>query len=677
MGGQKMKKLKFKFVILVSVLCIVCLSVSMGISYYTSYNIVVQESKEKTIMSAHSYSEKINGWLLAKGEILDEMANDIEYFGNFEKEHLESYFMNKVSPEEGIQTLYAGFNDRRFINGDGWIPPQEWDCTGRPWYVSAVEKDGVIYTDPYVDANTGEMIISIAKPIKQNGNIVGVAGMDIFVTVLTDIVTNANISSVDTDISESYAFLLDNNNNFVVHKNEEFKPNKDMGLKNINDVNSGEFKELGKKIEQKKLNVEQMEDYDGVKKYFISTPVEANGWTFGFVIPLNEFKSPLSRLLYGFGIAVVVSLLLTIIYTAFRINGFINPILNIKKHTQLVANGDLTQKVEIKSQDEIGELGNSFNNMMDDIKSIVSGIYKTYKSAKDMSSNVIDNTSNVQRISGEISGATEQIATEAMELKGNINDTKEFLESFSTKIESISKRVNEINGNSDYAIKSVEKGLVKLNELHAIETEVGKQSERTYSIIDAFNKSAAGINSMTEVISNIAEQTNMLALNAAIEAARAGEMGKGFAVVADQVRKLADESSSAAREIETQVAGVKSEVENFEEVKITSIELDNKKKEINRDITVDFNSIEKNIKDIVNNIKNVYEQMTDIGAEKEEMNEIMKNISEISENSAAATEEVCAATENQENLLNQAVNDIRELINKIDELSHTVEKFKI
>ncbi|MFZ5351194.1 MAG: methyl-accepting chemotaxis protein [Bacillota bacterium] len=672
-----MKKLKTKFIVIVSVLCVACLLISGGISYFISYNVVLEEAKQKTIMASYSYSEKLNGWLLAQGEIIDEMVNDLEHFNNYDTDFLYKYFLGKQKPSPHIYCFYIGFSDKSAVFGDGWIPDPDYDVTTRPWYTAALETAGVVYTDPYVDATTGNMVITISRAVKRNGTIIGVAAADIFVNVLTDIVQAAEIKGFDKSANKSYAVLLDANNNFIVHLHDGYKPNKDEDLKNLGAVDDGKYKALADKLAKQKNITEVFKDYDGKEKYFISSPIESAGWTFAFIVPVDEFRKPLQALVSGFGLAIVLSLLTAILYTVFRVNGFINPILKLKQHTQHIANGDLTKKVDIKSKDEIGQLGKSFNDMTDDLKNIVGGIYETSQATKEKTKHVIQITGNVKTISTEISGATEQIAAEAMELKGNINTAKEFLESFTSKIDDVVQKVTEINNNSDHAIKSVDEGLSKLGVLHAIEGEVSQQAAKTYEIIEAFNHSASGINNMTAVISNIADQTNMLALNAAIEAARAGEMGKGFAVVAEQVRKLADESSKAAKEIEVLVETVKAEVQNFDTVKDKSIELDTRKKEVNSEITSDFKDIHKNIKEIVDSLRKVYEQMSSIDKDKIQMNRIMQNISEISENSAAATEEVSAATENQESLLTETIDEIQDLIARIDDLGKTVTKFKL
>lgn len=665
-----MKSLKLKVIIVVSLLCLFCLTIATGISYYMSYGIVLDEAKEKSELTASKYAEELNGWLLSQGKMIDEMVSDLEYYNNYDPQVLLKYFEAKQKPNPHIICFYAGFNDRQFISGDGWVPDADYDCTQRDWYKQAVAANKVIYTAPYLDATTKKMVITIAKPIVKDNQIIGVGAADIYVDILTKIVDSASAGA------GSYAFLVDADNNFIVHKNKDFMPTEDES-KNISTVANGQFKPLGDQISKRAVGVTELKDYDGKMKYFVYAPISETNWAVGFAIPTEVFKSPLSRLFGGFGLALAVSILLSILVSFAEASSLVNPILKLKKHMLVLANGDLTQKVDLKHKNEIGQLGRSFNAMVDDLKNIVRNIFTTYQAAREQSDGVINNSKVVQKISGEITMATQQIATEASELKDNINSGKEFLDSFTNKIDNIVQNVNLINRNSDTVIKSVGKGLKNLNELKDIEKDIDDQSNKTYAIIDAFNNSASSISSMTEVISSIADQTNMLALNAAIEAARAGESGKGFAVVADEVRKLADESSKAAQKIEELVAAVMNEVKNFEEVKQQSMLLDKNKNVISENIYAGFGDIEQTIMDTVNNIKTVFDQMSGIDTDKHQMSRIMKNISDISEGSAAATEEVSASAEEQQALIQRTLEQVVILVDKINELSVTVEKFKI
>ena len=665
-----MKSLKLKLIVFVCIISILSLSFSVGISYYMSHKILSKELTEKAVYKSNQYAEQLNGWLEGQGKMIDEMANDLQYYNDYDLQKLFAYFEGKQKPNPQIISFYMGFFDKQFISGDGWIPDADYDCTKRDWYVAALGTEGLAYTSPYLDITTNKMIITIAKQIKKDNQVYGVVAADIYVDYLTQIIQEAQSGN------NGYAFLLDADNNFISHPNPEFAPAEES-LKNISAVYDGKLKAIGEMISSRQTNVKVHKDYDGILKHMIISNIRVNNWTVGFAIPDSDFKSQLNALIIGFGIALAVSLIITIILALFVANSIVNPIKKLKNSINKLSNGDLTEKVAIKSKDEIGQLGSSFNNMTEELKNIIGSILATYKSAKDGSDKLTGNSKYVQSLSMEISNATEQLAGEAEDLASNINDGKTFINHFSDSIGEIVQSVNDIHGNSEKAILSVDKGLEDLNSLKAIENEIVEQTQTTFKMIDSFNNSAAGINEMTSVISGISEQTNMLALNAAIEAARAGEMGKGFAVVADEVRKLADQSASAALKIQELVKQVREEVAKFDKLKLKSQELNQKKGIISESIYADFNNIDERIKETVESIKATLIMTSSVDDNNKKMGTIIDSISGIAEGTAAATEEVTASAENQMNSLNQTFDEVQKLIGKINELSNQVDKFKI
>lgn len=164
-----MKSIKSKIVTIIAIVCIVSVALCSSISYYFSYKAIMAESTNKVSMASQKYSEMINGWLLTKAKLMDSMVVDFQYNNKYDQKNIYSYFQSQLKDNKDVIGMYVGFEDKKFISGNGWIPTKDYDCRQRDWYKEAVEKNGVIYSAPYIDKKFNSMVITVAKPIKKDG----------------------------------------------------------------------------------------------------------------------------------------------------------------------------------------------------------------------------------------------------------------------------------------------------------------------------------------------------------------------------------------------------------------------------------------------------------------------------------------------------------------------------
>ncbi|WP_406542679.1 cache domain-containing protein [Clostridium ljungdahlii] len=116
--------------------------------------------------------------------------------------------------------MYLGFKDKRYLDGTGWIPDKDFDCTQRYWYKDAVQKNKLVYSEPYLDELTKKMTVSISEPIVKNGEIIGVVSCDFKLNTIKIMLDKVK------PVNNSYTFLLDNKNDFIMHPNKDFQPTK-------------------------------------------------------------------------------------------------------------------------------------------------------------------------------------------------------------------------------------------------------------------------------------------------------------------------------------------------------------------------------------------------------------------------------------------------------------------
>jgi methyl-accepting chemotaxis protein len=373
-------------------------------------------------------------------------------------------------------------------------------------------------------------------------------------------------------------------------------------------------------------------------------------------------------------IAIILCLILSSILTS-RIT---NQILALKSKISDIAetDGDLTKQLEIKSSDEIGQTAEKFNLMLEKTRSTISEVgTSTLVLTKDVT-DIYKTTDTVCASINEISHAIDQIA------QGTLQVTNE--------IETASCSLNKIN---DHAKSTVEDMTDVIGQFEATELAIkeGKQivleqnnhmdgtMKITTAVLDSvriLKEKTSTINNIVQTISSISEQTNLLALNAAIEAARAGEQGKGFAVVADEVRKLAESSSIATKEILGHVSEINQAVEHsIENVNEAEQKIKLQDTLVHK-VEATFNTIFEKVIFVIDHTKNASSRMTDVTNQVGDLNNLILNISAVSEQTSAATQEALTSTQEQA-LGMENLNKMVDSLNLLSEnLKNTVQKFK-
>jgi methyl-accepting chemotaxis protein len=373
-------------------------------------------------------------------------------------------------------------------------------------------------------------------------------------------------------------------------------------------------------------------------------------------------------------ICLVVALFLSIII----IRSTVIPIRKVTDKLKEISqnDGDLTQRIEYSSRDEIGQLSSSFDMFMDKLQVIIKDVTSTSKliasSSIELRQAAEENTTSLNGIADtvvQIASSSSDGAAVTEETSASLVEIVKFSEATAE-----ASRNTLINGKT--AKKAAEDGTTKISEVVQAITEIADSSREVSIMINELDTSSKKIGDIINIITGISAQTNLLALNAAIEAASAGEAGRGFSVVADEIRKLADESNTAASEIANLVkenqsktlSAVKS-VSQVEGKVSTGV---NKASEVGESIE----SIMKNINDIVIQIGHIDNDNEQLAHNTKEIENVIGGVALTANQVAGATENITANIEEQLNTMSEIGDTIYKLSEVAEKLNGITSGFK-
>lgn len=376
---------------------------------------------------------------------------------------------------------------------------------------------------------------------------------------------------------------------------------------------------------------------------------------------------------------IVICSIIVIILSIIIISSIVIPVKKVTQKLEEISdnNGDLTQRIGYSSNDEIGQLSKNFDIFIEKLQSIIGEVAA---SAETISSSSIElnkatsfSTKSLEGISNtivEIASSTADSAAAAEETTASLAEAANFSEATSNSSKNTAY-------NSKVAKESAETGAKKISEIVSSITDIADSSKEVSLIIKDLDDSSKKIGDIIEIITSISAQTNLLALNAAIEAARAGEAGKGFSVVADEIRKLADESNSAAMEISNLVkdnqlksaSAVSSVGEVGEKVSLGV----SKASEVKESIQ----NIIENIQNIVNEIEQIENANNQQTVTTKEIEKAIGNIASTSNQMAEGTENISASLQQQLGTMNEIEKTTNMLSQMSQNLNEITSGFKI
>lgn len=451
-------------------------------------------------------------------------------------EYIETLRMIKEN-NGNLLNVYTGLDAAgKLITQDEFEPPADFVLKERGWYAATVQNKRLTVTDPYIDAATGKMVVSLSTPILDGDRLIGVAGADISTEQITDA-----LSAFDYKGS-GYAVLVDGQGRFIYH------PEADYILMKKMDELGEDWRNIGGKMVQWGSSVTRTA-LEGAASYVSYGPAIDNQWSVALVVPAKDAERGLRTFQLIFFISVLASIVIMGTMLYFVANGILKPIPALKSAFERAMAGDLTARATVQSRDEIGVLARGFNEMMEGQQRLIAEIAASAGSISAAIGNTERNVFTLDQNIAEVSATTEEVSAGLEEAAAAMQELNASTIEIETSIGNIARQASEGAEEAKAIYERAERLKASAEEARRSAAEMyGASEERLRGAIEG-SRAIDRISVLTAAILDVAAQTNLLSLNASIEAARAGEAGRGFAVVAEEILKLSDSSREAVNEI--------------------------------------------------------------------------------------------------------------------------------
>lgn len=662
-----MKSIRVRLTVIFSVICIGCLLIAMLFADFITKDSLTQSNEMLHEQQVEYYAAVIDSWLQENTRDVDAACSYFETLRAVDDASIRAYMEQLTKNNDNAGDINVGFGNKQFIDGTGWYPDADWDCTGRPWYTDAVAAGGEKYFgEPYIDAVTGNMVISVSKSFKMASGMEGVVNMDLMLSTLFDTM-NEIIDSQDG----SYGFLTNSSGIILMHPNSEFLADGEI-QHSTSDVLNGEYEvgiETGMAIQ----------DYDGISKYVKSSDISSNNWKEVLVIPASSYNDSINQISLVLVIVTILAVLITAVVVVFYAGSITKPISRIQKqidHLQELNLKDI-EVANIRQKDELGKMNRAVLDLQKTLSSIIqqmdgstATLSTQFDNLNGSVSSLIKNNTIVKQTINEIFSAIEEEAEQVQDANISLSDFAEEINKIVTNAETMNHSASKTMDHSLSGVKSIE----------LLSNQIGKTREiqdEAYQTVSHLEERSKTIDDISQTISDIAEQTSLLALNASIEAARAGEVGKGFAVVAEEIGKLAHATSKATTnitsiitEIQTEIGVVSGQMFSMKDETVKCMDAMDATRDvfeqINREITEvgsGIHQLESAVEVLNNNKEKIVDQFSDISSETQEL--------------SASSQNIMVKVEDQNEEMLKIENAVQELSQVIVQLNDIMDQFTI
>ena len=544
-----------------AILLSVCLfSLSMYNNYQQKEGVRVFNDTEQTII-LHGLKNKTDNWIQDKSLMVNEFSKEVGKYSHIEQIDDIAKILTLGKLSGNFDLLYTGFTDGRVVYFDKRIK-KNYDPRKRPWFKGAMNTNEIFISDPYVGSSSGKLLITFAHKIFDASNkAIGVLAGDISLEAINKSIINVELSS------EGYIALLNQDLKVIIGKNdllgksiEEVSNIKDKNVKNgILSVNDFRYEFTSNNDD----------------KIMYTTPLQNKNWILSIVLRQASVYKKVQKEFIGNMVFIVVFIFISLSFMYFLLIFLMRPMNNLHSILKDISQGegDLTQRIKTKGNDEIAKIGNEINLFIEKVRILIA---------------------DAKNLSNENSSIAHELSTTSLEVGKLLEESTDVVNHATNQVDAIKEGMDSSIDEAKTSKKDLEKANIFLKEANSEilslteDIKISAATEVELAVkIQQLSSDTEQVKDVLLVISDIADQTNLLALNAAIEAARAGDHGRGFAVVADEVRKLAERTQKSLIEINSTISVIVQSImdsseqmttnsKKVEELSLTAVSVENR-----------------------------------------------------------------------------------------------------